>query len=128
MNRYRALIFLLLLSFAILTLAFGSSGNRQLQAISIHSAVNGSHIQFSATGTFSASPITVNPLPVSWSYAPPPPRYTLSTQPFLFDCEHPESHGPIVAMAPADPDAPSSGLISAARMVMDSGPIPCGKR
>ena len=123
MNRFWALI--LLPPVTSLILACGSSSNRQLQSITINSVVNGQQIQFAATGTFSASPTTVSPLPVSWSFAPPPPQYTLTTQPFLFDCEHPESPGPIVAMAPADPNAPSSGSMFTTKMISTSGPIPC---
>ena len=114
-------MFLLLVT--CLTVACGS--NRQLRSITINAAVNGEQIQFTATGTFSASPTSVTPLPVSWSYAPPPGQYNLTTVPFSFDCAHPESPGPIVAMAPQDPDAPSSGSISATKMVSASGPIPC---
>lgn len=62
MNRFWALI--LLLSVTPLTLACGSS-NRHLQSITIKAVPNGQQIQFVATGTFSASPTTVSPLPVS---------------------------------------------------------------
>jgi len=123
MNRYRALI-LFFVPVSCLTLVCGSS-NRQLQSITINSAVSGQRIQFTATGTFSAAPITVTPLPVSWSFAPPPPRYTLTTQPFLVDCEHRESPGPIVAMAPAAADAASSGSRLTTKMISASRAIPC---
>jgi hypothetical protein len=115
-----------LLAITSLTLSCGGGGNnRQLQSITISRVVNGQQIQFSATGTFSSAPTTVSPLAVSWSYAPPPGRYSLTTQPFLFDCEQPESPGPIVAMAPADPSAPSSGSMKSTQMITTSGPIPC---
>jgi hypothetical protein len=122
MNKVCTVMFLLPVT--CLTVACGSN-NRHLQSITIDTAVNGEQIQFTATGTFSASPTSVTPLPVSWSYAPPPPQYNLTTVPFSFDCTHPESPGPIVAMAPADPDAPSSGSMFATKMVSVSGPIPC---
>lgn len=128
MSRYSVLplpFLVVLTSVACILLACGSGSNRQLQSITINPAVNGEQIQFTATGTFSAPPTTVTPLPVSWSYAPPPPQYNLTTVPFSFDCAHPESPGPIVAMAPADPNAPSSGSMSATKMVSASGPIPC---
>ena len=125
MNRFWPFI-LLLLSAASLTLACGSSSsNRLLQSITISPTVSGQLIQFVATGTFSTSPTTVSPLPVSWSYAPPPSEYTLTTQPFVFNCAQPESPGPIVACAPTDPSAPSSGSLSNAKMTCSSGPIPC---
>ncbi|MGO9084341.1 MAG: hypothetical protein ACLQBK_03875 [Candidatus Sulfotelmatobacter sp.] len=68
-----------------------------------------------ATGTFSAPPTTVTPLPVDWTVqlmAPPPPTYTytLTTQPYVVNCTTvgPE-YGPVVAFAPPDPNAPTSG-------------------
>lgn len=122
MSRFWALI--LFVSVTSFTLACGSS-NRQLQSITINSVANGQQIHFVATGTFSAPPTTVSPLPVSWSFAPPPSEYTLTTQPFLYQCNQPESPGPVVACAPADPSAPSSGSFSNTRMSCGSGPIPC---
>jgi len=125
MNRSWA--FITLLSAACLTLACGSGNNRQLQSITINAAVSGEQIEFVATGTFSAPPTTVSPLPVSWSYAPPPGEYNLTTQPFVFNCAQPESPGPIVACAPTDPNAPSSGSLPLAKMTCNSGPIPCSQ-
>jgi hypothetical protein len=130
MNRFWALFLLLLLILLVtsLTLACGtgSSSNRQLQSISINAVANGEQIQFVATGTYSASPTTVSPLPVSWTFAPPDPQYTLSTQPFVFQCEAAGSYpSPIVAMAPADPNAPSSGSMRNTKMILASGPILC---
>jgi hypothetical protein len=116
----------LLLPLTLMTPGCGSgNSNRQLQSISIKAVRNGQQVQFLATGTFSAPPTAVSPLPVFWTFAPPDPQYTLTTQPFLLSCEQPESPGPIVAMAPANPDAPSSGSISTTRMVTTSGPISC---
>jgi hypothetical protein len=110
---------------ACLILACGSGSGRQLQSITINSVVNGEQIQFTATGTFSAPPTTVTPLPVFWSYAPPPGEYALTPQPFLFSCAEPQSPGPIVAMAPANPNAPTTGSVFDTKMVFNSGPIPC---
>jgi len=122
MHRFWALALLL----TLLTLGCGSgSSNRQLQSITIKAVANGQRVQFLATGTFSAPPTAVSPLPVFWTFAPPDPQYTLTTEPFLFNCEQPESPGPIVAMAPANPGAPSSGSISTIKMVTTSGPISC---
>jgi hypothetical protein len=126
MNRFCAVILLLLVT--SLTLACGGSGSsRQLQSITIAQTTNGQQIKFVATGNFSSSPTTVPSIPVEWSVqlmAPPPPQYTLTTQPFLFDCT---SSGavPIIAYAPADPSAPMSGPWSGARMVQASTMITC---
>jgi hypothetical protein len=63
----------------------------------------------------------------AWSYAPPAPWYNLTTAPFLFDFAHPESPGPIVAMAPADPQAPAPGSGSTTNMVsIWSNTLPAG--
>jgi len=124
MNKVCTVMFLVPVT--CLTLACGGGGNnRQLQSIKINAAVNGEQIEFTATGTFSAPPTSVTPLPVCWSYAPPPACYNLTTAPFSFDCAHPASPGPIVAMAPADPQAPALGSGSSTKMVITSGPIPC---
>jgi hypothetical protein len=121
MNRFWA--YLVLLSAASLTLACGSgSSNRQLQSITIENSLMGDQVSFVATGTFSAPPTTVSPLPVSWSYAPPPGNYTLTTQPFTPQCPAPS---PIIASAPVDPNAPSNGSTSTVTMIMQSAPSPC---
>ena len=130
MNKYCTLI--LLLPVTSLTLACGSGSSRQLQSITITQTANGQQIEFIATGHFSSSPTTVTPIPVEWSVqlmAPPPPQYTLTTQPFVFDCGVAEltSPGPIpiVAYAPADPNAPFTGVWSSARMIQASVVITC---
>lgn len=124
MIRYRVLIILLLPT--LFTLACGSGSNRQLQSISISQTVNGEGIQFVATGTFSAAPITVTPLAVFWSIDLPPDQYTLTTQPFVIQCTvSGPVPGPIVARAPADPHAPSSGSSSGTRMVTGSAGATC---
>lgn len=116
MTRCRALKLLLLP--ILFTLACGSGSHRQLQSISISQAVNGKQIQFVATGTFSAAPITVTPLAVFWSIDLPPAQYTLTTQPFVIQCTTSGPvPGPIVAWAPTDPHAPSSGSLSGTKMI-----------
>jgi hypothetical protein len=123
MNRFWVIIFLLVTS---LSLSCGSGSHRQLQSITIKGVANGAQIQFTATGTFSAPPTTVTPLPVSWSLALRPPQYSLTTQPFVFNCAEAGLYViPIVAMAPADPQAPSAGSTSSTMMVSASGPISC---
>ena len=125
MNRLRALI--LLLSVVSLTLACGSS-NRRLQSIAMTRTANGQRTEFVATGNFSSPPTTVTSIPVEWSVqlmAPPPPQYTLTNQPFLFDCTGSAGPVPIVAYAPSDPNAPFSGSWSSARMIQASTVITC---
>jgi hypothetical protein len=126
MNRFWAVILLLLVTSVIL--ACGSSGSsRQLQSIIIDQTANGQQIEFVATGNFSSSPATVTSIPVEWSVqlmAPPPPQYTLTTQPFLFECTSSGSI-PIVAYAPSDPNAPLSGSWSSATMIQASTVIAC---
>jgi hypothetical protein len=114
-------LFILLLLAASFTLSCGTSGNnRQLQSITINATPNGNQIQLVATGTFSAPPTTVTPLPVFWSIDLPPAQYTLTTEPFSIDCAEGEYLGPFIAMAPVDQNAPSSGQISMTKMVSQS--------
>jgi len=103
---------LLLLVLSALTLSCGSG--RKLQSITVAQTASGSQIQFVATGHFSAAPTTVTPLSVDWTIglmAPPPPTYTytLTTQPFVFNCTGSGPQLPVGAFAPVDPTAPSGG-------------------
>ena len=126
MNRFCAVNLLLFVT--SLTLACGSNGSsRQLQSITIAQTANGQQIKFVATGNFSSSPVTVTSIPVEWSVqlmAPAPQQYTLTTQPFSFECA---SSGavPIIAYAPSDPNAPMAGPWSSAKMVQASTTITC---
>jgi hypothetical protein len=119
----------LLLIAPLFTMGCGSSHSRQLQSITITKTANGQQIQFVATGTFSAPPTTVTPLPVDWTLglmAPPPLTYdyTLTTQPYLYDCANAGAYSlPVVAFAPTDPNAPASG--ATAKVVVASGGLPC---
>jgi len=128
MNRYCVLILFLLVT--LLTLACGNS-NRRLQSITIRAATNGAQIQFTATGTFSAPPTTVAPLPVDWSaglLAPPPPGnldYTLSTQPYVFNCAGSGTEVQVTAIAPEDPGAPISGSLPFVKLVMADSARAC---
>jgi hypothetical protein len=108
-----------------LTLSCGSS-SRQLRSIAISRTTIGDHIQFVATGTFSAAPVTVAPLPAFWSIDLPPTQYTLTTQPFVIQCTGPGPvQGPITAWAPADPRAQSSGSMSGTKMITASTGASC---
>jgi hypothetical protein len=125
MSRFWA--FIVLVCAASLTVACGSSSNRQLQSITLNQTANGQQIEFVATGNFSSSPATVTSIPVEWSVqlmAPPPQQYTLTTQPFLFECAA-SGRSPIVAYAPSDPNAPLSGSWASANMIQASTVITC---
>lgn len=129
MDRYW--LFVLLLFAAILTFACGSgSSTRQLRSITITSVLSGSQLQFTAAGTYSAPPTTVDPLPVNWSFgllAPPPQslQYTLTTQPFVFNCTSAGPFAGVTAVAPSDPNAPSSGTLPFAKMTVASASTTC---
>jgi hypothetical protein len=113
-----------LLSAASLLVVFGittcGSSNRQLESITISSGGNVS-MQYTATGRYNESPTSVTSLPVSWYVVvntavnpaitgPPVYGYTLTTQPFeLSPCVQSDT---VVALAPADPNAPTTGEVS----------------
>jgi hypothetical protein len=125
-NKFWASILVLPVTSLTLACGSGSNGNRQLQSIALTAVANGQQIQFVATGTFSAAPITVSPLPVFWSFAPPPAEYTLTTEPFTFQCDFVGTYPmPLIAWAPPDSNAPSSGPLSTATMIRASGSITC---
>jgi hypothetical protein len=109
----RSLAFFFIAIATALALACGS-GHRQLQSITVNATGNGSAVI--ATGTFSGPPTTVTPLPVFWTTVPPPAQYALTTQPCLVqrDVLNPPA---IIAMAPADPNAPNGGSISSTKMI-----------
>ena len=111
---------------SVLLLTSCANSNRKLQSITINSVENGQQVELVATGTFSSSPTTVNPLPVSWSLAPPPSQYTLTTEPFQLQCNSDAAvAGPIVAMAPSNPQAPKSGSVSNTNMIIASSAVVC---
>jgi hypothetical protein len=112
------------LAFACFALSCGSS--RQLQSITISQTTSGTQTSFVATGTFSAPPTTVTPLPVSWYVGVVGAQYTLTTQPFSAtnDCLDP-AVTLLVAIAPADPNAPSSGSVLGTKMIQATGPGVC---
>jgi hypothetical protein len=130
MNKYRALILLLTVTSLTLSCGSGSDPSRQLQSITITQAANGQRIEFVATGHFSSPPATVTPIPAEWAVqlmAPPPSQYTLTPQPFEFECAVAEQTSPgpipIVAYAPSNANAPLSGSWSG--MVQASTVISC---
>jgi len=112
------------LAFACFALSCGSS--RRLQSITISPTTNGTQSAFVATGTFSAPPTTVTPLPVNWYVGAVGGQYTLTTQPFsaTTGCLDP-AVALFFAIAPADPNAPSSGSVSSTNMIQATGPGVC---
>lgn len=117
----------LLLLAAFLTGSCGSgnpNSNRQLLKISV--APNPDLIaptSYIATGTYSAPPITVAPLPVFWYSIDPPDGYQLTPTPYVA-CNLP--HGSTVtAIAPVNPNAPTSGPIGSTPMVQGSATLSC---
>jgi hypothetical protein len=107
----------------LLALSSCSGGNKgMLESISISPATGtGANVSYTATGTFTASPRTVTPLPVSWfilgpGIDPPPFSYELADGSFSAQhCSAIQSKTAIdyevVAVAPADPAASNSGQI-----------------
>ena len=122
MRRFWALF--LLLSAASLILSCGSSG-RQLQSITINGAGSCCTFTYTATGSFNTTPMSVTPLPTSWSLGTPPATYQLTTQSFEVDCNGPITNMLVTAMSPADPNAPSSGLVSNTKMITATTIAPC---
>jgi hypothetical protein len=116
---------------AALTAAAARHHGRQLQSITISQTTNGEQVHFTASGTFSAPPTKVTPLAVSWGFglfAPPPPgnlRYTLTTEPFVFDCSDSAQSLPVSVFAPSDPNAPISGSLPFNGMVTANAKIQC---
>jgi hypothetical protein len=92
------------------TLGCGSS-NRQLQSIATNSQ-GMTQFPLTATGTFSASPTTVSPLPVAWFQVGqtllPPFTYKLTSQPLVTGCP---TLAAVIAIAPTNPKAPSTGTL-----------------
>ncbi len=125
-------VLILSLSAAASLLLGCAVGSRQLQSIAVHQVVSGGKVQFTATGIYSGSPAAVTPLPVSWGIGPfaPPPRsvqYTLTTQPYVFTCPGAGSGPllPVSVLAPADPNAPMSGILPWKDVVTAYAQIQC---
>src|SRR5947209_18737237 len=90
------------LLYLVFTLAIGTlpgcggGSNRQLQSLSVSPAsttAQGGQAQFTATGQFTAAPMSVSPASVAWFQSPPvfdPPSsiigITPTNQPFMAQC------------------------------------------
>ena len=116
----RLLSFSFAVGLALIFTGCGGGPDRQLQSITIApqsgTAQNGQSPQFTATGQFNVAPMTQTPLPVSWMLRGPGidipgPGYQLSASPVSFTCIFPGTYV-VVAFAPMDPKAPSSGPMS----------------
>jgi len=114
MKRYSGLLYVL----SILPIALSGCGsNRQLQSLSVSPAstsAQSGQAQFTATGQFTASPMSESPASVSWWQTPPvidPPGetigLTLTNQPFIAQCF--SFHGTITITAVAPMKATASG-------------------
>jgi hypothetical protein len=123
-NARLASLLIPVLALACFALSCGSG--RRLQSITISQTTNGTQITFVSTGTFSAPPTTVTPLPVNWYVGAVGAQYTLTTQPFSATtaCLDP-AITLLFAIAPADPKAPSSGSVSGTKMIQATGPGVC---
>jgi hypothetical protein len=90
----------------------GCGSNRQLQSLSVSPAsttAQGGQAQFTATGQFTAMPMSVSPASVSWWESPPiidPPSnmfgLALTSQPFTAQCSGFTGPITITAIAPMD--------------------------
>jgi hypothetical protein len=96
----------------------GSTVNRQLVSISVSpTTATGANPTFTATGTFNTPPYTVTPLSVSWlmmgpGIDPPPPNYLLASGSYMVSfCPSKTSTYTVIAYAPANPSAPTSGSV-----------------
>jgi hypothetical protein len=109
--------------FAVLALAIpsllscGGGSNRMLQSISVSPQVGNGQVQYVATGTFSAPPIKVTPLPVNWCVktsllgtagvcGPPGSINPGITSQGLAACGTSSFSANVTALAPADPKLP----------------------
>lgn len=133
MKRVSVLILCLLLAASVM-LACGTSmlggAGRQLQSITVTATPNGNQIQFVATGTYSAAPTTVSPLPVDWAngFLAPPAQtlsYNLSAQPYAFACAASGTEIQVTALAPRNPGAPGSGSTAWSNLVFGHSAATC---
>jgi hypothetical protein len=124
-------LFTFLVAFLMLACGGGSmssASGRQLRSITIAAVTDTGSVSFTATGNYSAPPMTVTPLPASWSIGSGTPisgSYQLTTQPFSFSCSSLIAANGVTAVAPVDPNAPSSGSFTGTKLIMESAPISC---
>ena len=103
------------LTFSILSVVLtGCGSSNKLQSISINQAA-ATAPKFVATGSFTNGTV-ISALPVSWVIRGPGidqtgTGYSLSTSPFFPVCVISGASYTVVAMAPVDPHAPTSGSV-----------------
>jgi hypothetical protein len=113
----RARFVLSALAFSVLfTLTSCGGSPRVLESITVNGVSNAGSTTYTATGHYSAAPMTVNNIQVAWFQTgpvvdPPGPNwdYTLSAAPFKGACPGGPVQSYVVAYAPANPTAPASG-------------------
>lgn len=123
---------LALLLAAIFMLSCGASSNRVLESISVSPQAGNGQVQFVATGTFSAPPVKVTPLPVNWcvknpkmaspELCAPPSTPPVITSQGLATCGTLTFSLSVFAEAPADPNLPLNaqgvpGVVGTATLV-----------
>ena len=119
MNRplIRAVFFGVLVLAVLSLLSCGGGSGRMLQSISVSPQIANGQVQYVATGTFSASPTTVTPLPVNWCLktslvatpgvcGPPGSNNPGITSQGLASCGTSPFSANVTAMAPSDPKLP----------------------
>ena len=101
----------------------GCGSGRRLESISVtpSSAANvkvATQAAFTAAGQFNMSPMTANPVRVSWRATGPGIHpsgvnsYSLTDQPFMFTCFVPGTFT-LIAYAPTNPNAATDGTVPA---------------
>jgi hypothetical protein len=111
-------VVLAIVALAVLSLlSCGGGSSRMLQSISVSPQIANGQVQYVATGTFSAPPTTVTPLPVNWCVktslvatagvcGPPGNTNPGITSQGLASCGTSPLSANVTAMAPADPKLP----------------------
>jgi hypothetical protein len=94
----------------------GGGSPRVLESITVNDVSSASGTAYTATGHYSAAPMTVDNIQVAWFQTGPvmdPPGanwdYTMTTTPFKGACAGGPAQFYVVAYAPANPSAPASG-------------------
>lgn len=125
----------LLLGLTLCCSCGSNAANRQLLSITISptsaNATTGA-VQFTATGTFNTDPKMVSPLAASWTLSGPgiDPvcsnncQYQITPGPFTPTCG-PAGVDTVTAVAPADPNAPSSGPEAGTQLVSATAQVTC---
>lgn len=119
MNRplLRCVPVLFILVVSLTLISCGTSSNRVLESISVSPQTGSGQVQYVATGTFSAPPLTITPLPVNWCVklaplaspgicGPPGNSDPGITSQGLATCGTSTLGATVTALAPSDPKLP----------------------